>query len=255
MNLERFTTMLAMEAPPIGFLIDTVAFAAVPALLVGAWFARDPEGNGRRHALLTGAAVLAGFVVALWRHDGAPVIPPATAQQWLPGIALGGFAMGAVLDFVFGWSISKKAHKAGQRRPNAFVFALPALVALTCTSMAAVYSYTGRMGSIVGSLATAIGILLAVHMVRRNQRFGYAARLVFLPVAVWVVYILWKYNDMVDAAAPLLIVSLLAAAIPRFAAERRGIALKSIIIRTLLAAATGGIAVYLTYRVYEPYVY
>ncbi len=248
--------MFAMEAPPIGFLIDTVAFAAVPALLVGAWFARDPEGNGRRHALLTGAAVLAGFVVALWRHDGAPVIPPATAQQWLPGIAIGGFLLGAVLDMVTAGAISKKVHESGRRRrPNAFAFALPALVALTCTSFAAVFSYTGRMGSIIGSLATAIGVLLAIHVVRRNQRFGAAARLVFLPVGAWVVYILWKYNGMVPAAAPLLLVSMLAAAIPRLPVERRAGALKSIGLRIVIAASTGGIAVYLTRAVYEPPMY
>ena len=120
----------------IEFFLATVLYPSAAAAILALLAPGHPDRHPRRASILLGLAVVAGWVAAMWRHDGAPVLPPVAAQHWVPVLAAGGFALGAILDAV---------RPPRTTRPAAcFHGALPVISAATGASLVAMFSYTAK---------------------------------------------------------------------------------------------------------------
>lgn len=235
----------------IELVLGIVLFPAIGTLIVALAIPRGrTDGSAhptasRTSTILTGLAIAAGFVAASWRQDGAPTFPPVTAQHWLPLLAVGGWLSGSV--------VSLAMPRPSTERTAPLRNGLPLIVVSAATSFACLYSYTARLSALAAAISVAVSICVVVHLARRNQAFAAPACLASGAPLVWLIHVTWRYNEMADATFVLLLVAAAIALLPRLPFERTGSRIRSVALRTIPAAIGGMIAVYLTYRDYEPW--
>ena len=128
------------------------------------------------------------------------------------------------------------------------------MVAASGASFACLFSYTARLSALAAAIAVATSVVLAVHLVRRNQAFGTGAWLAAGAPLAWLIYVTWRFNEMLTSVFALLAAAVAIALLPAMPFERAGSRRwRWLLGRLILVGALTGLAVFLAHEAYEPY--